>query len=82
MHQAIVISKEGSPFRYVPLFQPHDQETRSFAETASIFIKNHGVSVCIGDQPSIIALDIAIETLTGARDEQIKSEQLYGKIIE
>lgn len=81
MHQAYVIHNNGTSYRFVPRFLPHDSETRIFAETATALVKEHGVSIAIGDQPSIKSLDIAIELLQGARTEQIKSEELYGKII-
>lgn len=80
MHTGIIIYKDKSIHMMNPRFTPGDETTRRFANHASDAIQDGGIGISISDDVNIQSLDQAIEILQGARNAQIKSEELYGRI--
>jgi len=80
MHQGIIIYSDKSIHMMNPRFTPGDETTRRFANHASDAIQGGGIGISISESVNIQSLDQAIEMLTVIRDEQIKSEETYGRI--
>jgi len=80
MHTGIIIQRTGKMDVLHPAFKPGDGVTRDFANRASDAIRNDGVVISFSAQVSIMAIDVAMGTLMGVRDSQIKLNETYGYI--